>query len=60
MEIDYTKQLLISTTDKEKELIKYLYHHQEALCNKIFIEYFGQDQLENFSKDYLLQGYFEI
>ena len=45
---------------REKELIKYLYHHQEALWNKIFIEYFGQDQLENFSKDYLLQGYFEI
>lgn len=45
---------------KRKELIKYLYHHQEALWNKIFIEYMGRDQLEKFSKDYLLQGYFEI
>lgn len=44
----------------EKELIKYLYHHQEALWNKIFIEYFSRDELEKFSKDYLLQGYFEI
>jgi hypothetical protein len=45
---------------KEKELIKYLYHHQEALWNKIFIEYFGEEKLEYFMKRYLLQGYFEI
>jgi len=45
---------------KEKELIKYSYHHQEALWNKIFIEYFGRAQLEYFLKEYLLQGYFEI
>jgi hypothetical protein len=45
---------------KRKELIKYLYHQQEALWNKIFEEYFGEEQLEKFSKDYLLQGYFEI
>ncbi len=45
---------------KEKELTKYLYHHQEALWNKIFSEYFGDGELEKFSKDYLLQGYFEI
>lgn len=45
---------------KRKELIKYLYHHQEALWNKIFTEYFGRDQLDYFLKEYLLQGYFEI
>lgn len=45
---------------KEKEMTKYLYHHQEALWNKIFVEYFSRDELEKFSKDYLLQGYFEI
>jgi len=45
---------------REKELIKYLYHHQEALWNKIFMEYFSNEQLEKFSKEYLLQGYFEI
>ena len=45
---------------KNKELIKYLYHHQEALWNKIFISYFSRDELEKFCKDYLLQGYFEI
>ncbi len=45
---------------KEKEMVKYLYHHQEALWNKIFAEYFGREQLEEFSRKYLLQGYFEI
>jgi hypothetical protein len=45
---------------KRKEMAKYLYHHQEALWNKIFIEYFSRDELEKFSKDYLLQGYFEV
>ena len=45
---------------KQKELIKYLYHHQEALWNKIFIEYFNREELEKFSKEYLLQEYFEV
>lgn len=45
---------------KEKELIKYLYHHQEALWNRIFIEYFGRERLEYFMKEYLIQGYFEV
>ena len=45
---------------KEKEMVKYLYHHQEALWNKIFVAYFGEDELEKKSKDYLLQGYFEV
>lgn len=45
---------------KEKELIKYLYHHKEAMWNKIFMEYLNREELEEFSKEYLLQGYFEI
>lgn len=45
---------------KEKELIKYMYHHEEAMWNKIFMEYFNREELEEFSKEYLLQGYFEI
>ncbi len=44
----------------KKDLVKYLYHHQEALWNKIFAEYMGHDQLEKFCKDYLLGGHFEI
>ncbi|MEX1014563.1 MAG: hypothetical protein WDZ80_05375 [Candidatus Paceibacterota bacterium] len=45
---------------QSKDMIKYLYHHRESLWNKIFIEYFGEDQLEYFLKEHLLQGYFEI
>jgi len=45
---------------KEKEMIKYLYHHQEALWNKIFSEYFNQKKLEKFAQENLLKGYFEI
>ena len=45
---------------KEKELVKYLYHHEEALWNQIFAEYFSFEELEKFAKEYLLQGYFEI
>lgn len=45
---------------KEKELIKYLYHHQEALWNEIFASYFNREELEKFTKEYLLQGYFEV
>lgn len=45
---------------KEKEMIKYLYHHQEALWNKIFTEYLGKEALEdlsikNFSKGYIAE-----
>lgn len=45
---------------KQRELIKYLYHHQEALWNKIFIDYFSSEKLEVYSKKYILQGWFEI
>lgn len=45
---------------KEKELAKYLYHQQEALWNKIFIEFFGLDKLEQLSKDNIVRGWFEV
>lgn len=43
---------------QEKEMIKYLYHHQEAMWNKIFSEYMGEEKMEeliveNFDKGYL-------
>jgi hypothetical protein len=53
--VDTTMSLL-----KERELIKYLYHHQEALWNKIFTEYFGYETLEKCLKENLLRGYFEL
>lgn len=45
---------------KERELVKYLYHHQESLWNKIFIEYFGEDKMEETMKENIIKGYFEI
>jgi hypothetical protein len=45
---------------KEKELIKYLYHHQEALWNKIFTEYFGEERMEKAMKENIIKGWFEI
>jgi len=45
---------------KQKELIKYLYHHQEALWNKIFSDYFGEKLLDAYSKKYIFQGWFEV
>ncbi len=45
---------------KEKQMVKYLYHQQEALWNQIFISHFGVEGLERFMEEYLIQGYFEI
>lgn len=45
---------------KEKEMVKYLYHHQESLWNKIFIEYFGEEKMVEMAKDNIIRGYMEI
>ncbi len=45
---------------KRHEQMKFLYHHQEALWNRIFIEYFGEEQLEEYCKKHLINGYFEL
>ncbi len=45
---------------KEKELVKYLYHHQEALWNKIFTEYYDVATLEKMAKEHIINGWFEI
>ena len=45
---------------QEKEMIKYLYHHEESLWNKIFIEYFGEDKMRELIKENMVQGWFEI
>ena len=45
---------------KEKEMIKYLYHHQEALWNKIFVSYLGKAELESQLKNNLLAGFIKL
>lgn len=42
---------------KEKEMIKYLYHHQEAMWNKIFTEYLGKEALEKLIIENFYKGY---
>jgi hypothetical protein len=45
---------------KRKEFSKYLYHQQEALWNKIFSEYFGEEKMEDCMKDHIIQGVCEM
>lgn len=45
---------------KKHEEVKFLYHHQEALWNKIFMEYFSRTELEEYSKRNILRGWFEL
>lgn len=45
---------------KQKEMTKYLYHQEEALWNKIFTSFFDRKMIEEYSRKYLLQGYFEV
>jgi len=43
----------------DKDMIKYLYHHQEAMWNKLFTEYVGGEEkmedliIDNFTKGYI-------
>lgn len=44
----------------KKGEIKYLYHQQEALWNKIFTEYMGREKMEKLLDENIIQGYFEL
>ena len=44
----------------KKEEIKYLYHQQEALWNKIFIEYFGREKMDELIEENIIKGYIEL
>ncbi|MEK7494111.1 MAG: hypothetical protein AAB630_03070 [Patescibacteria group bacterium] len=42
----------------EKDMIKYLYHHQEAMWNKLFMEYVGgRDEMERLTIENFMKGY---
>ena len=45
---------------KEKEMVKYLYHHQEALWNKIYISYFSEEDMLDKIRRNILRGWFEV
>ncbi|MEK7659207.1 MAG: hypothetical protein AAB338_00940 [Patescibacteria group bacterium] len=50
---------LVMTLVKKGET-KYLYHQQEALWNKIFIEYFGRDKMNKLIEQNIIKGYIEL
>jgi len=43
-----------------KEMTEYLYHHQEALWNKIFAGYFGEKKMNEMLKKFITKGWFEV
>jgi len=45
---------------KEKEMIKYLYHHQEALWNRILSEYIGREKMEELIIDNFTEGFIDL
>lgn len=44
----------------EREMIKYLYHHQESLWNKIFISFMGQEETEKLIINNFDKGFIEL
>ncbi|MBX4190152.1 hypothetical protein KW791_02565 [Candidatus Parcubacteria bacterium] len=50
---------LIMSLVKKGE-IKYLYHQQEALWNKIFSEYMGHEQMNSLIEDNIVGGFIEL
>lgn len=44
----------------EREMIKYLYHHQESLWNKIFISFIGQEKTEKLIINNFDKGFIEL
>ncbi len=47
----------ISLLRQENFISKYLYHQQEALWNKLFIEYMGEGELDRVMMKYLNEGF---
>jgi len=45
---------------RDEKTSKYLYHHQEALWNKIFIEYIGEKKMEEIMVDNFEKGYISL
>jgi len=44
----------------KKGHIKYLYHHEEALWNKIFSEYMGRETMNQLIEDNIIKGFIEL
>ena len=51
---------IMSVMNKRKFKDRYTYHFHESLWNKIFINYFGAEKLEETVVKHLLHGWFDI
>jgi hypothetical protein len=50
---------LVMSVVKKGE-IKYLYHQQEALWNKIFSEYMGREKMNQLTEENIIKGFIEL
>lgn len=50
---------VMSLVDRQ-QIVKYLYHHQESLWNKIFTEYFGEEKMLEETRKNIVKGWFEV
>lgn len=50
---------IMNLADREMS-VKYLYHHQESLWNKIFASYYGEDKMLEQTKENIVKGWFEV
>ena len=44
----------------KKGEVKYLYHQQEALWNKIFVEYLGRDKIQELVEENIISGFIKL
>lgn len=51
--------LIMSLANNDGKM-PFLYHHQEALWNKIFVEYMGREQMEELIEANIFKGFIEL
>lgn len=51
---------IVMSLVKKEGGTKYLYHQQESLWNKIFIEYLGRDKMNELINNNIIKGYIEL
>ncbi|MBI3335054.1 MAG: hypothetical protein HY001_00965 [Candidatus Portnoybacteria bacterium] len=50
----------VMSLTKRESMVKYLYHHQEALWNRIFTGFMGEERIEELILENLDRGYIEL
>jgi hypothetical protein len=50
----------LTMTLVKKGQSKYLYHQQEALWNKLFVEYMGREKMDQLIEENIISGFIEL